>query len=257
LRSTDDDGRYKVLALRKHVPGRAEINEDTARTPTAEEFKWTNSLPAVPGVGLACEYLRRTREPEGTFTVKDVALRAHPGDWRTAMQDYARWCHRVWRFRPYPSRLTPLVNMIAAGWGQSPLVRDGKYRTDILGTRCDSIELMSWWEWSTRGPKGIPLDQVSEKLGEAKYERWKSYFVRDPATGQLMFSNNPGDYDGYNQRWGGLPALREAIEMYRDRGALVTLYTDPFRVDYGSKCGQQYGERWGVVRPDGSPPLAT
>ncbi|HUT89048.1 MAG TPA: DUF6259 domain-containing protein [Thermoguttaceae bacterium] len=252
LRSTDDDGRYKVLALRKHVPGRAETNEDTALTPTAEEFKWTNSLPAVPGVGLACEYLRRTREPGGAFTVKDVALEAHPGDWHTAMHDYARWCRQVWRFRPYPSRLTPLLNMIAAGWGQSPLARDGKYRTDVLGPRCDCIELMSWWEWSTLGPKGIPLDQVSEKLGEAKYERWKSYFVPDPATGQRMFSNNPGDYDGYNQRWGGLPALREAIEMYRNRGALVTLYTDPFRVDYGSKCGRQYGERWGVVQPDGS-----
>ena len=36
-----------------------------------------------------------------------------------------------------------------------------------------------------------------------------------------MFSNNPGDYDGYNERWGGLPALRKAIEAYRVADAKV------------------------------------
>ena len=252
VRSTDDDGRYKVLALRKHIPGRPEANEDAPTTPTAEEYKWINCLPTIPGIGLTYEYLRRTREPGAAFTLKDVVLKAHPGDWHAAMEDYARWCRQVWTYRPYPSRLGPVLNMIAAGWGQSPLVRDGKYRTDILGPRCDSIELMSWWEWSALGPKGIPLDQVEEKLGETKFKMWTHYFVEDPVTGRRMFSNNPGDYDGYNERWGGLPALREAIEMYRQRGALVTLYTDPFRVDFNSKCGKQYGERWGVVQPDGS-----
>jgi hypothetical protein len=67
-----------------------------------------------------------------------------------------------------------------------------------------------------------------------------------------MFSNNPGDYDGYNERFGGLPAFRRAIETYRQKGALVTLYTDPLRVDWGTKCGRRYGELWGVVRPDGA-----
>ena len=252
VRCTDADGRYKVLALRKHIPGQPEANEDTPRTPTADEYKWSNNLPAVPGTGLTYEYLRRTRAPGEAFTVKPVALKAHRGDWHTPMQEYADWCRQVWKFRPYPSRLASVHNMIAAGWGRSPLFRDGKYRIDILGSHCDCIELMSWWEWSKLGPKQVPLDQVKEKLGEAKAKRWASYFVEDPVTGQLMFSNNPGDYDGYNERWGGLPALRDAIDMYRQRGALVTLYTDPFRVDHGSKCGQQYGERWGVVKPDGS-----
>jgi hypothetical protein len=247
----DSDGRYKVLALRKHLPGQAEHNADTPHTPTADEFKWTNSLPAVPGIGLTYEYLRRTRQPGETFAPPDVAIQAHAGDWQAPMQAYAQWCRQHWKFRPYPSRLTPVVNMLAAGWGQSPLARDGKYRTDFVGPRCDCIELMSWWEWSKLGPKGIPLDQVREKLGAAKHEMWKGYYVPDPFTGQLMFNNNPGDYDGYNERWGGLPALRQASDTYRQMGALVTLYTDPFRVDYNSKCGQQYGQRWGVVQPDG------
>jgi hypothetical protein len=66
-----------------------------------------------------------------------------------------------------------------------------------------------------------------------------------------MFSNNPGDYDGYNERFGGLPALRQAIQAYRKAGTLVTLYTDPLRVDDNSKCGRQWGQLWGVVQPDG------
>ncbi|NQT16420.1 MAG: hypothetical protein HQ582_26920, partial [Planctomycetes bacterium] len=67
VRSTDDDGRYKVLALRKHVPGRPEANEDAPTTPTAEDYKWTDSLPPIPCIGLTYEYHRRTREPGAAF----------------------------------------------------------------------------------------------------------------------------------------------------------------------------------------------
>ncbi len=248
----DADGRYKVLALRKHLPGRQETNGDVARPPTAPEYCWSNPLQAVPGTSLAVEYLRRTREPGESFAAKDVKLVPHPGDWHHAMLLYAEWCRTHWKFRSMPSRLSGVWNMIAAGWGKSPIYRDGKYRTDFLLPKCDCLELMSWWEWSSMGPGGFPLDQLKEKLGQAKYERWQSYLVADPVTGKLMFSNNPGDYDGYNGRWGGLPALRKAIEDYQKRGALVTLYTDPFRVDRASKCGREHGEKWGVVDPDGS-----
>jgi hypothetical protein len=58
--STDATGRYKVLALRKWLPGRTEIGQDKPLSPTADEFKWTNSLEAVAGTGFAFEYLRRT-----------------------------------------------------------------------------------------------------------------------------------------------------------------------------------------------------
>ncbi|NLX95365.1 MAG: hypothetical protein GXY83_04245 [Rhodopirellula sp.] len=248
---TDDDGRHKVLALRKHIPGRREVSGDKSTPPTTEEFTWTNSLEQIPGIGLTYEYLRRTRASGKAFEVKDVALKAHAGDWRGPMRDYADWCHHVWKFRPYPSKLKSIHNMIAAGWGQSPLFADGKYRTDFVQPRCDCIELMSWWEWSPLGPFGTPFDELEEKIGAAAYQRWKGYFLPDPVTGKKMFSNNPGDYDGYNQRWGGLPALREAIDTYRRMGAMATLYTDPFRADYNTKYGRQWGEKWGVVQADG------
>lgn len=248
---TDTDGRYKVLALRKCVSGQPEISADQPTSPTAAEYKWTNSLESIPGTGMTWEYLRRTRGSGESFAPQDVALQAHAGDWHVAMCHYAEWCHTIWKFRPYPSRLTPLSTMLAVGWGKSPLVRDGKYRTDFCGPRTDCLELMSWWDWSTLGPKCIPIDEFEQKMPASKAQLWKSYFVKDPVTGVPMFNNNPGDYDGYNERFGGLAALREAVKTYRESCPLVTLYTDPFRVDYNTKCGRKWGELWGVVQPDG------
>jgi len=250
---TDDDGRHKILALRKHVPGGQEANGDLPRTPTTEEYVWTNSLEAIPGVGMTYEYLRRTRTPGESFAARDVALQAHAGDWHAAMRTYADWCHRVWRFRPYPSRLQGVHNMIAAGWGQSPIFRDGKYRTDYVKPESDCLELMSWWEWSPLGPWSTPMDQLDSRLGEAVHRRWLSYLVKDPATGRMMFSNNPGDYDGYNERWGGLSALREAIRKYQQMGALVTLYTDPLRVDDNTNCARRWGSQHCIRKADGTP----
>jgi len=247
---TDQDGRHKVLALRKFVPGQPEVNGDMANTPTAEEYKWTNSLPTTPGIGVAYEYLRRTRKPGESFAAKDVAISAHAGDWHAAVKAYADWCHRVWKFRPYPSRLDTVINMLTPGWGQDILFRDGKYIQDFP-PQCDCAELMSWWEWSPLGPKSVPLEEYAKKMGEDSYKNWQSYFVKDPVTGRLMFNNNPGDYDGYNARFGGLPTLRDAIHRYQKAGHLVTLYTDPLRVDDNTKCGRQWGKLWGVVQPDG------
>ena len=251
LRSTDEDGRYKVLALRKYIPGAPQISGDAADTPTDDEFKWTNPLEKVPGLSVAYEYLRRTRGPGESFAAKDAALEAHAGDWHAAMRAYAEWCHRVWKFRPYPSRLKSVVYLTGAGMEQESLFRDGKYRTDFLGPGIDCVELMAWWEWSPLGPWGTPFDQIEKKWGPAKYRDWKPYFVNDPVTGRMMFKENPGDYDGYNQRWGGLPALRAAIHSYQRSGTLVTLYTDPMRVDGGTRCGQRWGKLWGVVDSHG------
>ncbi len=251
IRADDADGWHKVLALRKHLPGQAEFGGQVLSMRATEEYQWTNPFEAVEGTSLAYEYLRRTRPAGESFAPADAVLWAHPGDWHSPMADYAAWAHRVWEFRPYPSRLGPILNMIAAGWGQSPLVDENGYRTDFIKPNTDCIELMSWWDWSPLGPWRTPIDQVKEVLGEAAWNGWQPYFVKDPVTGELMWSNQPGDYDGYNERFGGLPVFREAIQTYRDMGSLVTLYTDPFRMDDGSKIGQQKGEGWGVVLETG------
>ena len=209
---------------------------------TKPEYRWTAPLPETPGIGLACEYLRRTRGPQEGFQVPDALLCAHPGDWHTAMQAYSEWAHRVWKFRPYPSRLRSIHHMIAVGWGQDILFRDGRYRDDFLRPDANCIELMSWWDWANHGPFNTPFDKLSEVLSADQIKLWEPYFVRDPVTGQQMWNNQPGDYAGYNERFGGLPALRDAIDSYKQRGALVTLYTDPFRLDGGCPTGAAHGE---------------
>ncbi|MGQ9730059.1 MAG: DUF6259 domain-containing protein [Candidatus Zipacnadales bacterium] len=251
IRADDAEGWHKVLALRKHVPGRTEFNGQILSMRVEKAYQWANPLEAVEGLSLAYEYLRRTRNPGESFAPPDAVLWSHAGDWHAAMADYAAWAHRVWQFRPYPSRLGPVVNMIAAGWGQSPLVNENGYRTDFIKPNTDCIELMSWWDWSPLGPWSTPLDKVQELLGKEVWEQWQPYFVKDPVTGELMWNNQPGDYDGYNERFGGLSAFRKAIETYRKMGALVTLYTDPFRLDDASKTGQAHGKEWGVVLANG------
>ena len=253
IRADDREGWHKTLALRKHVPGAGEEDGQRTYLLTEDEYKWTNPLDPVEGTGFAYEYLRRTREPGHDFRPADAVLAAHPGDWHVAMRAYADWAHRVWRFRPYPSRLRTIHHMIAAGWGQDVLFRDGKYRTDFIQPNTDCIELMSWWEWSPLGPWSTPFDKIHTVLSDALYRMWEPYFVKDPVTGQTMWNNQPGDYDGYNARFGGLPAFRGAIQTYRDMGAFVTLYTDPIRCDDASKIGQAHGRDWGVVGADGEP----
>ncbi|HOS92724.1 MAG TPA: DUF6259 domain-containing protein, partial [Armatimonadota bacterium] len=251
VRADDAEGWHKGLALRKHVLGHPEENHEANSTPTAREYTWARPFEPAEGFGVAYEYLRRTRQPGDRFMPAEAVLAAHPGDWHTAMAAYAAWAHRVWRFRPFPSRLAPINNMIAAGWDGDFLFRDGQYRTDFIHANTDCIELMSWWDWSPLGPWRTPFDQLSKVLSPEAIRDWEPYFVKDPVTGQTMWNNQPGDYDGYNERFGGLPAFRAAIETYRQRGALVTLYTDPLRLDDGSKMGQRHGKEWTVIAPNG------
>ncbi|MGE4527984.1 MAG: hypothetical protein AB7D00_06415, partial [Rhodospirillaceae bacterium] len=218
IRADDADGRYKVLALRKSVPRQPERNGDQATTPTKPEYCWQNALPTTTGTGFTYEYLQRTRAPGASFAPAPAVLAAHPGDWRAAMRAYADWAHRVWQFRPYPSRLGTVITMIAVGWGQDILFRDGRYRSDFIIPRRDCVELMSWWDWSPLGPWRTPLDQLEAALGPAGAKGWEPYLVTDPVTGERMWNNQPGDYDGYNERFGGLPAFRKAMEEWKASG---------------------------------------
>lgn len=255
MRIDDADGRHKVLALRKHVSGVDEVNADVVRRDitTREQYYPIDSLEAVPGTGLACEYMARTREPGGKFSPADGVLSAHPGDWHAPMERYAQWAHEVWQFRPYPSPMTHVVNWLSMGTrlNNTVLFRDGAYRTDLVNPKVDALELWCWWEWSELGPWRTPMDRVPEVLGEAAWERMQRYLVEDPVTGKVMYPLNRGDYDGYNERWGGLPALQDAIRAHQEAGALLTLYTDPMLACDTTKLGQAHGREWAVVGPDG------
>jgi len=270
IRGLDDQGWHKVLALRKYVPDRGEANYENLTMNVQDEYKWKNPLDALAGTSFAFEYLRRTRAPQSqatpaipgeanslqktaSFAPADCLITAHYGDWHTPMMTYADWAHRVWKFRPFPSRLAHIREMDCPGWGQNILFKDGKYRTDFITPRTDCVELMSWWDWSPLGPFMTPLDQLDRVLTAAQIKEWEPYFVIDPVTGKKAWNNQPGDYKTYNDQFGGLPAFRKAIQTYQEMGALVTLYTDPFRLDENCDTGRAHGKEWTVVLPDGKP----
>lgn len=248
IRADDSEGWHKVVALRKHISGAQDVNQETMYMRVKPEYQWKpGSLEATEGTSFAYEYLRRTRPAGGSFSPAPAVLTAHAGDWHTAMGDYAKWAHNVWKFRPYPSKLKSVRNMMAAGWATGFLYKDGKYRTDFMQPDTNCIELMSWWDWSPLGPFGTPFDKLDTVLSPAQIKEWSGYFVTDPVTGKKMWNNQPGDYDGYNPQFGGLPAFQQAVKTYQSMGALTTLYTDPFRMDLTSKIGLAHGKEWDVI----------
>jgi len=250
VRIDDTTGLYKCPNLRKgrNVPGDCTLDK-TGGAYLAPEMAWRNALDPVDGISVAFDYLRRDRAPGTAFSPPAACIGTHAGDWRNAMKTYADWAYRVWKFRPYPSKLTPCWNIVAAGWGQAPLFRDGRYRTDYITPPNDVAELMSWWTWSAKGPWNTPMDRLEEELGRPLYERYKSYWVREPVTGRLMYPLNRGDYDGYMPQWGGLPALRAHIRRIRQAGMLATLYTDPILACATTKLGSKYGPVYGIMNP--------
>lgn len=250
LRIDDAGGLYKNPSLRKGeiVLGSYSIDE-TGGGLLEPEMQWRGALEPDPGIGLTFDYLRRDRGPGESFAPPDACLGTHSGDWRAAMTRYREWARRTWPPRPYPSRFTSCWHITAPGWGQTPLFKDGAYRTDYLTPRHDVAEMMSWWSWSELGPWNTPMDRLEEELGKSLYERYKAYWVRDPATGKLMYPLNRGDYDGYNPQWGGLPALRAHIERVRAAGIVPMFYTDPILACATTKLGSQYGPTYGIMNP--------
>jgi len=250
VRVDDTTGLYKSPTLRKSSAADPNYCSTKIGYYMDPELLWEESLRPARGTAMAFEYLRRTRDKGKSFSPPDAVIGVHPGDWHEAMRRYSDWAHKVWKWRPFPSRLHDVVTMVGAGWGQNPLFKDGKYRTDYLLPDVDCVELMSWWEWSELGPWRVPLDQVKEKLGEAFYNRYKHYWVVDPAYGRLRYPLNRGDYVGtYNKAWGGLPALRKHIETIKKAGIVPTLYTDGILACDTTKVGHEYGPKYGVMNP--------
>ncbi|MFP4249187.1 MAG: DUF6259 domain-containing protein [Armatimonadota bacterium] len=246
MRSLDETGLYKCPALRKGVM----LVPDYVMTEIGRymepEMYWQNSLDPGEDTAMTFEYLRRTREPGEGFTPPSALIEVHPGDWHEAMDRYSRWAHDVWEWRPHPSALAGQWNIIATGWGQSPLHNEDGWRTDFFQEGRDVLEMMSWWEWSEVGPWNVPMDRIREELGDAFYERYKSYWVTNPATGKLEYPLNRGDY-AYNEDWGGLPALRDYVQQHRDAGHLPMFYMEGILCCDTTRTGQQFGEQYGVM----------
>ena len=254
LRGDDDEGYHKTMALRKFRPGQPEqVADQYMRHSTRAEYLWkTSAIEQLEGTSLAIEYFRRTRQPGQSYAPPPAVLAAHAGNWKAALHAYADWAHKVWRWRPHPSRLRKVSNLGIGGWPDAPLFVNGKYRDDFLKPKMDAVELCCWWDWSPLGPGGVPF----ERLSPQKLKEYGPYIVKDPVTGERMFMGSPTDYVGYNDRFGGLDAFRKAIASNRRKDKLITLYTNPFRLDaFNNETGRKFGRQWNFVDANGKLPM--
>jgi hypothetical protein len=249
LRADDASGLYKSLALRKGVTAAAGAYINTqAPNDMDESLIWKNSLDAAPGTAMTFEYLQRTRAPGQSFAPPDGVLQFHSGDWRPAMQEYSRWAHKAWKWRPFSPKLSDAWNVVSPGWGRGMLWQDGQYRLDYGDKNNDVWELYGWWNYADKAPWQVPLEEI-EKLFDPKTALLRGHLVTNPATGKTQWQQNLGDYDGYHPEWGGLPAFQKYIQQIKDRGVVPMLYTCPQMADANTQTGKKYGEKYGIVNP--------
>jgi hypothetical protein len=251
LRSLDESGMFKGVALRKGAtpaPGSTFLRGVNYAGMNLDQA-WKDTLKSGEGTSVALEYLKYTRESGKSFSAPDAALEMFSGDWHAAMREYSRWAHRTWKWRPWPAAIRDYWNIDSPGWAQKPLFKDGQWRDDYINEKSDISEIMSWWQWSKKGPWQVPMDQIKEKLGETIYNAYSGYWVVNDATGNVEYPLNRGDYY-YNEDWGGLPALRKQLQKIRDGSQMPWFYTDPFLADDNTELGHKYGPQYGVVKPD-------
>jgi hypothetical protein len=257
LRCLDETGLYKSVAFQKGT--------DNIKLPQSQpritsdlmdaDLGWEKTLPAANGAAMAFEYLAFTREAGKSFSPSAARLEMHSGDWKTPMQEYSQWAHRVWNFRPLNGKLKDVWQFASLGWRPEteaktqPAMHDGKkWRTDYFKDQAQAYELMTWWEWSDKGPWKVPLDEAVEKLGQKTVTRYNYAFnAIDLATGKKQYIFNRGDYD-YHQSWGGKEGLRGYAEDLRRNGILATLYTDPLLVDDNTQLAKQ-APKYAVMNP--------
>lgn len=257
LRCLDESGLYKGVAFQKGVENIKLPQSQPSITSDLMDASlgWDKTLPPADGAAMAFEYLAFTREAGRSFAPPPARLEMHAGDWKASMQEYSRWAHKVWQWRPLDGKLKDVWQFASIGWRPEteartqPAMHDGKtWRTDYFKNQAQAYELMAWWEWSDNAPWKVPLAQAEEKLGSKAFNRYKYAFTAvDLANGKKQYMFNRGDYD-YHQSWGGKEGLRGYAEDLRKNGFLATLYTDPLLVDASTRLAE-FAPQYAVMNP--------
>ncbi len=252
VRSDDPTGLLKYFALRKGLVAGPGYTVDQTMTRMRADMTWLGSLESDPGIGVALDYVRRTRAPGESFEAPAAAVGSHAGDWRPALEHYVRWASDTWGTRPYPSELTHRWYIDPTGWS-GQLVNEDGFTLDAVRENVDIAELMSWWAWGELGPWNTPLDEVKEQCGEKFHNFRKSSFLMEPVTGQLRYTKNRGDYE-YFEPWGGAPALRAYTDRVREMGVMPTFYIEGILACATTDVAKQHARDQAVIAPDWANP---
>lgn len=214
-----------------------------------KEYILGDPLPDVIGTSMAFTYLKRELAPTQKWKLPSATIAMINGDWHKAMQEYRQW-FRSWSYkRPWPSKVAGRFRCLgtwpkhyhnAKGYSQSYLP---KYRNDSIA------ELYGWWEHMKLTPENIKeFKNLAMKQAGKKWLPWKNR----QAEGYLF--GNCGDYgsQGYNKRWGGAAAFKKHILATKAKGIMPILYTEGILADVCTEVGQKNGQKWGVVKKDGT-----
>lgn len=257
VRSLDKQGLFKGIAFRKGTSNSPWATvRNNLRNRTDPGSLWEESLDAVEGSSIAFEYMKYTRSPGERYRYPEASIQMHSGDWKTAMQIYADWAKKVWKWRPMDTALQDVwfIQTIIASRPTEPVQKtlyDFRHKQWYDGYKEDQIEMgefRHWWEWSEQGPFGVVMDEGVDEIMRQMNNRWRYFFLKHPVTGKWVNAVNDGDYD-YNESMGGLAGLRKGIQTAHEKDALVSFYVNCFIVDSTTHMAEQYGKKYSVVNP--------
>ena len=245
----DSKGLYKTFGCVKNTPGslmRGEILRGDIRDKLdtdVMEYLYSELFSDVPGTSLSVAYQPELLVPGQAVTAPGAIIDAMTGDWHTPMNKYVQWFRGKSFKHKVAGRLNGYFNASGVWLSQN------SYR-ETLDPTLQMPELFAWWEWE----KVTPDLTTRNNLQAQKVNRsWtlRTDYCRGEDGVQYFFGNN-GDYGkkGYNERWGGLPALRGYIKKLQKENRLVTMYLTSVLLEMSSEPGREHGEQWGIVGPD-------
>lgn len=207
------------------------------------DYLHSEFLSDAPGTSMSVAWQPAALSPGQTWTAANAVVDAFIGDWHTPMKKYTDWFKERSFKQRKPGRLDGIFN-ISGCW-----LTETSYKQPV-SPRLQMPELYAWWEWEKASPKFYADNQKLATKVQRRWEPGKGYNRKE--NGTLYYFGNNGDYgsEGYNEKWGGLPALRKYISSLQQSKHTVMMYIAGVSLDVASKMGKQYGEKWGVIGPD-------
>ena len=254
LHVQDKSGLAKAFSMRRgHTPPAENIIRppNVAGRNDLSLYLYQFHMPDGHGSAMAVDYQRSTLRPgRAPLVYPTTVIGSHAGNWKSPMAMYAAWAKSVWKFRPYPGRLSKKFNCLAGFGCEGGLYTGNTWDAEGFEPKNDICEINGWWSVSPLAPWNTPWEEF-EQLGKLAADARKAHFgyALDPFTNQPFYVFNRGDYDGYNPQWGGLPRLRAQLKEVRDKGKISILYTDPVIVCANSRYGKSEAARHAVINP--------
>lgn len=225
----DDTGTVKVMMTRKRDMATQAVREyvplfDPAlhREPAYTPLPFSESA----GTSLGVRTLWMTLGPGDRLTLPEAALGVHVGDFRPPLERYTAWVRTWWQPPQTPTWPRAFASYCYAHDEDS--IRQRRYvaRPDINPPH----QVMQWSYWWRHSD----LNRLGQ---DPQPERW--------------YRENLGDYE-YEDRWGGVSALREEVRRYQQAGSRMVLYLQSYLVWKHSAVARQHHPEWGIMLPDGT-----